>query len=219
MLQNCYKTKAQIAYEYVLKKIHEASVKPGEKLVIEKITEELGISRIPVREAFKKLESEGILNVVPNKSAVLRSISAKDIHDIYDIRRVIESHAATVALSNLSQKDFKFLEDNFQRMKKSVMDKKINEYIRLNRDFHFFIYGKTGNEWMVKFIESLWYFGRWVNIITFFSRDIQRGYLRDHEKILGALKRKEKDALRRAFSEHIGQAQKNVFNYLSAKET
>jgi DNA-binding GntR family transcriptional regulator len=218
MLQDNYKTKAQIAYEYILKKIHEAAYVPGQKLIIEDVTKDLGISRIPVREAFKKLESEGILDITPNKSAIIKKIFAKDIEDIYEIRKVIESHAAISALNNLAKDDIRFLENNLRRMKISVSDKKMENYISLNKEFHFFIYEKTGNRWMVKCIESLWYFGRWVNIVTFFNEEIQKGYLMNHHEILLAIQRKDRDLVRTAFIEHIEQAKRNVVTHLLEKE-
>jgi DNA-binding GntR family transcriptional regulator len=218
MVQDNYKTKAQIAYEYILKKIHEVAFVPGEKLIIENITKELGISRIPVREAFKKLESEGILDITPNKSAILKKISPGDIEDIYEIRKVIESYAAVSALENLSEEDIRYLESNLDRMEISVSGKKMEDYVALNRGFHFFIYEKTGNKWLVKYIESLWYFGRWVNIVTFFNEDIQKNYLGNHQTILHAIQRKDRDSLRKAFTDHIEQAKRNIIAHLVEKE-
>jgi DNA-binding GntR family transcriptional regulator len=172
-----------------------------------------------VREAFKKLESEGILDITPNKSAILKKISSKDIEDIYEIRKVVESYAAVTALSNLSEEDIRFLDGNLERMEISVSGKKMEDYVALNRGFHFFIYEKTGNKWLVKYIESLWYFGRWVNIVTFFHEDIQKNYLRNHKAILHAIQKKDTELLKTAFTDHIEQAKRNIIAHLMEKES
>jgi DNA-binding GntR family transcriptional regulator len=67
---------------------------PGENLVELRISEEMGVSRTPIREAIHQLELEGLVSVVPNKGAVVSGISDKDIEDIYEIRRSIECLAA-----------------------------------------------------------------------------------------------------------------------------
>ncbi len=212
-----YKTKAQIAYQYILKKIHGGIVKPGERLIIENITKQLDMSRIPVREAFKKLESEGILEDIPNKSARIREISTEDIKDIYEIRKIVEPQAAIMALDHITTSDIKYLEDSVRKMEKSFKQKKIEDYIDLNKDYHFYIYKKSNNKWMPKYIESLWHIGRWVNLVTYFEESVQKDYMDSHRKILKALQKRDKGLLKSSFIEHIDHAQKYIVAYLSEK--
>ena len=67
------------------------------------IGEELGVSRTPVREAFRQLELEGLIRIVPNKGAYVTGITAKDVRDIYMIRSRLEGLAARWATENISE--------------------------------------------------------------------------------------------------------------------
>src|SRR4030067_3757970 len=64
-----------------------------------------GISRTPIREAFRQLESEGFITVVPRKGAIVASLSPKDVADYYDLKALLEAHAARMAGKTLTEKD------------------------------------------------------------------------------------------------------------------
>ena len=69
---------------------------PGDSLIETKLSDELGVSRTPIREAIRQLELEGLVQAIPNKGAVVKGISPKDIEDIYTIRMLIEDRKSVV---------------------------------------------------------------------------------------------------------------------------
>lgn len=82
------------AYEEIRQAIVEGRYSAGQRLVEKNLAEEFQVSRTPVREALRALESEGLVVSLPNKGAVVRSLSAQDVYDIYDLRVRLESLAA-----------------------------------------------------------------------------------------------------------------------------
>jgi DNA-binding GntR family transcriptional regulator len=82
------------AYEEIRQAIVEGRYRAGQRLVEKNLAEEFQVSRTPVREALRALESEGLVVSLPNKGAVVRSLSAHDVYDIYDLRVRLESLAA-----------------------------------------------------------------------------------------------------------------------------
>lgn len=82
------------AYEEIRQAIIEGRYQAGQRLVEQNLAEEFQVSRTPVREALRALESEGLVVSLPNKGAVVRSLSAQDVYDIYDLRVRLESLAA-----------------------------------------------------------------------------------------------------------------------------
>ena len=76
------------------------------------IGEELGVSRTPVREAFRQLELEGLIRIIPNKGAYVTGISAKDVKDIYMIRSRLEGLAARWATENITDEQLEEMEEN-----------------------------------------------------------------------------------------------------------
>ena len=85
--------------------ILKGDYKTGDSLIETKLSNELGVSRTPVREAITQLELEGLVKVIPNKGAVVIGISQKDIGDIYKIRIQIEGMASRWAVKNLNDDD------------------------------------------------------------------------------------------------------------------
>ncbi len=90
--------------------IIEGQFKDGENLTEIRLSTDMGVSRTPVREAIRQLELEGLLETIPNKGAIVKGISEKDIRDIYEIRVLIEGLAARWAATGITEEELKALE-------------------------------------------------------------------------------------------------------------
>ena len=86
--------------------------KDNEELKEVAIGEELGVSRTPVREAFRQLELEGLIQIIPNKGAYVTGISSKDVRDIYMIRSLLEGLCAKWATENITKQQLEEMEEN-----------------------------------------------------------------------------------------------------------
>ncbi|WP_327086002.1 GntR family transcriptional regulator [Nonomuraea sp. NBC_01738] len=87
----------QLAYEWVRARIIDGTYKPGARIRERTVAEELGISRIPIREAFPRLESEGFIRSVPRRGAVVASLTTRDVNELYDVRCSLEVLATRLA--------------------------------------------------------------------------------------------------------------------------
>ena len=99
------KNYAQQARDIIEMGIMRGEFKLGEKLVEEKIAQQLNISRVPVREALRALEKYGLVVIKPNSGTWIISPSARDIEEIYDIRAVIQPYAMELCYENSRQKN------------------------------------------------------------------------------------------------------------------
>ena len=97
-------------YSKIRADILEGRYKNNDELRELAIGEELGVSRTPVREAFRQLELEGLIRIVPNKGAYVTGITAKDVKDIYMIRSKLEGLAARWAVDNITNEHRKIME-------------------------------------------------------------------------------------------------------------
>ena len=84
---------------------------PDERLIEEQLAERLGVSRTPVRQALTMLEAEGLVEIAPNRGATVCSFSIEDVWDIYDLRAVLEGHAARRAAGRIEKRDLKRLQE------------------------------------------------------------------------------------------------------------
>jgi len=89
--------------------ILEGDLKPGERLRAEALAQRFGTSRTPIREALLQLEAQGLVDVEPNRGAVVRSFDRDDLQDLYELRALLEPHAASLAASRISEADIERL--------------------------------------------------------------------------------------------------------------
>ena len=89
-----YKPLREVVFENIRKAIIEGVLKPGERLMEIQLSEQLGVSRTPVREAIRMLELEGLVVMLPRKGAYVANISKKDLMDILEVRVGLEGLAA-----------------------------------------------------------------------------------------------------------------------------
>ena len=133
---------AEVAYDQVRAAIVENRYPPGQRLVEQRIAEELGLSRTPVREALRRLEAEGLVVSERNRGAMVRTLSATEVVDLYGLRIRLESYAVEVATERATEAELGELvaaADAFSEIRRSV-DVDSLEGVRLlheaNRRFH-----------------------------------------------------------------------------------
>jgi len=137
-------------------------IPPGEKIVIDKIALQMRVSRIPVREALHRLQEAGLISIDKWKGAIINKLSVENLKEITHIRLMLESQAAQRAAENCSPQLSKELEIIHEQWKRSIPLMKRNdlktveEYLRLNRQFHHTIYRGALMPILHQIINSLW---------------------------------------------------------------
>ena len=151
--------KHQTLREKILETIRDAilkgSLKPGERVSEPDLADRFGISRTPIREAFRQLESEGYLQVVPRKGAVVASLSERDIEEFYAIKILLEGFAARMAAENISEKDIERLEVINERLGQIAKEGDVKNFFRIHNEFHEVFIKAAGNEKLYEMITQL----------------------------------------------------------------
>ena len=149
----------QTLREKILEMIRDAilkgTMKPGERVSEPELAERFGISRTPIREAFRQLESEGYLEVIPRKGAVVASLSERDIEEFYAIKIILEGFAAKMAAENLTEKDIERLESINERLQKIADEGDVKNFFRVHNEFHDLFIKAAGNEKLYEMINQL----------------------------------------------------------------
>lgn len=141
--------------EFVKDAVVEGRLKAGERVPEQEIAESLGISRTPIREAFRQLESEGFLTVTPRKGAVVSAITDKDVKEFYEIKSLLEGYAARTACTSLKSKDIKKLESLHQQMLKYAEKGDVKGFFRLDNQFHEIFLKASGNDKLCQLVATL----------------------------------------------------------------
>ena len=145
--------------EKILETIRDAIMggvlKPGEKVAEPELAERFGISRTPIREAFRQLESEGYLTVIPRKGAVVVSFSPKEIEEFYAIKSILEGYAAHRACINLTNREIDKLRAINDRLRQVAEEGDLKSFFKIHGDFHETFIRAADNEKLRELIDSL----------------------------------------------------------------
>ncbi len=165
---------------------------PGTRVAEPELADRFGISRTPIREAFRQLESEGFLTVVPRKGAVVASLSAQDISDFYDLKSLLEGEAARLAVKTLGPKDIERMEAVNRQIESASQRKDIKRVLALHNEFHDIFLQAAGNEKLHAIVQNLvMQFQRFRLILAMPGRI--EGSIRQHREIIEAFRKKDPD--------------------------
>ncbi len=126
-------TKQQAAYDSLRREIMEGDLKPGDRLVIDQLAIQLGMSSIPVREALSQLEAEGLVEIRPHAGAVVTDLPIQAIEEIFALLEAFEIVACRLGRGRLTQNDIAEMESLMDAMDHAADE---GEWLRLNRRFH-----------------------------------------------------------------------------------
>ena len=128
---------------------------PGQKLTEPELAAKLGISRTPIREAFRQLESEGFLAVIPRRGAVVSTITAKQVEDFYEIKSLLEGFAARVVAEKISDSDVERLKRVNSQLAGLAERGQLEAFFAKNNDFHNYFIKLCGNEKLLEIRDGM----------------------------------------------------------------
>ena len=178
---------------------------PGSKIDQANLAEQLGISLVPLREALRKLEAEGLVRIVPHRGAFVTPISREELADLYSIREILEGLATGAACRRLADEELRKLRCLISEMEPETSNEDHTALLNLNRQFHLTIYNGSGRSLLCGLIASLWdkserYRSLYVNVL---GRSGQAHA--EHKQILQALEERCAKEAVRAVRDNIRQ--------------
>lgn len=183
----------QTLREKILETIRESilsgKLRPGEKVAEPELAERFGISRTPIREAFRQLESEGYLTVIPRKGAVVTALSERDVEEFYSIKSILEGYAARMAAERLSEKDIERLETINERLAALAREGDVKTFFRVHNEFHDLFIRAAGNDKLFELISQLVLKFNRLRMASLALPGRMEISVQEHKKILDAFRR------------------------------
>jgi DNA-binding GntR family transcriptional regulator len=202
-------------YEALRKAIIAGHLARAARLVQDDLATQFGTSRIPVRDALKRLETEGLVTLDERGSYVVSYFGSEDVEEIYGLRLLLEPYAAGRALDCMRASDLEELEHIAREMKEAAALKDIERYVQLNQTFHLSLYELSRQRRLVRMIQSLW------SGLTPLTPMAVPGQLErsasEHEAILSALQNRQRDTLESLMRDHIEHARRALQAHLASK--
>lgn len=185
----------QTLREKILENIRDAilkgTLKAGERVSEPDLAERYGISRTPIREAFRQLESEGYLTVVPRKGAVVTSLSERDVAEFYEIKSILEGYAANLAAQKLTDKEIERLITINKRLADLAAAGDVKTFFRVHDEFHELFLRASGNHKLLELIQQLLKKFNRLRIASLSLPGRMEVSVQEHEKIIEAFRNRD----------------------------
>ncbi|MDO5291666.1 MAG: GntR family transcriptional regulator [bacterium] len=177
--------------------------KINEELKEKAIATELGVSRTPVREALRQLELEGLVKIVPNKSAVVTGLSLKDMKDIYIIRSYLEGLCARLACENITDSQIEALEEIQYLFDFHAKKKHYDQLVELDDRFHDVIYAASNSRMLNHVLVDFHHYVARLRKETLSSDERAICCSVEHNAILEAIRKRDGDKAEELGHQHI----------------
>ncbi len=187
---------------------------PGQYLRLEEIAARFDVSTMPVREALRDLEAEGLVTIFPHRGATVTELSADELRDIYDIRAVLEEMATRLAVPRMTPATLDELTSLLERMENAAGD--VVTVVELNHQFHLILYAASGRNHLCELNRMLRY--RTQHYLHLYIVEVESGHLPqtqgEHRAILEACKRGDADGAAALIRSHVAEVGDAIAQYV-----
>lgn len=191
---------------------------PGQYLRLEEIASRYDVSTMPVREALRDLEAEGLVTSFPHRGAIVTQLSADELQDIYDIRVTLEEMATRLAVPLLTEATLAELTSLVEQMEQHQGD--VAAFVKLNHQFHHTLYSASGRRHLCELNRMLRY--RTQHYLHVFIVEVELGHLPqtqgEHRAILEACKRGDAEQAAAIVHDHVAQVGRALVEYVRQRD-
>ncbi|MCW5710044.1 MAG: GntR family transcriptional regulator [Shinella sp.] len=195
-------------HEYAHRRLRQAimvgSIRPGESLTIRGIAEAMESSPTPVREALRRLSSEGALRVLDNRRIMVPRMTADRFSELVSLRSVLEQHAARRAVPHITERRIDRLEEIDRAQDEAIARKDNANALLLNQEFHRALYTANPEQVILPMVESIWLqLGPFLGIAM--EHVAQLYFVDRHQEAIAALRKRDEDAVAAAIKADISE--------------
>jgi len=187
-------------------------IKMGERIIDKKLAEKLGVSRSMVRQVLAVLVKEELLKMIPRNGFYVREITRKEIEEIYNVRKILETYVTELAVPKISSRDIAEVEEVFKKAKRDLEKDEVKSFIEADILLHKLLLDNCGNEPLRKIINEYndkYAFYRVVDLSRI--ERAKESYV-EHYEIFKAVKEKKVQLSTELMAKHIENAKKIILN-------
>jgi DNA-binding GntR family transcriptional regulator len=173
---------------------------PGARIVVSEVARANGVSTIPVREALKTLEGEALVQFLPHRGAVVSTLELDELHEVYELRRLLECELARRAVLTYTERDLAALERAWERM--SAQAPASDEFWRAHQEFHWTLLRPQLGQWHARLLGMLWQASARFQRIYGSVGNMHQAH-RDHAALLRAARTRDGARVKELLSTHL----------------
>lgn len=189
--------------ERLRQRIFAHELTPGDWIDEQKLAEQYGISRTPLREALKVLASEGLVDLKPRRGCYVTEISRQDIDDIFPLMAMLEGRCAFVAVQLAKPADIRGLKAIHDRLELAAKEGRIDAFFEANQEFHRRIQELTNNRWLLSVIQDL---RKVLKLSRLYSLSLEgrlQQSLEEHRTIMAAFEASDAEKAEKSMHDHL----------------
>lgn len=202
-----YRTAPEVVAEYIRDAIYRNELRPGQQLQQEELALRFGISRIPVRDALRQLQGEGLVELYPNRGAFVSNPGVDELREVFGLRILLETYALRIAVPNFTKPELELCASLLTQLE-SVANRA--DWSRIDQEFHAALYAPCRQQRTLSLIENLRGSVNRFYYLYLSPESYGPDSLREHRQILKACQKKDADAAVSALEKHLRGALKEV---------
>ena len=212
---NEYLPLRDVVFNTLRQAILTGELKPGERLMEIHLADRLGVSRTPIREAIRKLELEGLVVMIPRKGAQVAKITEKNLKDVLEVRRALDTLAVRLACKRMDDTYKKQLREACDEFAKVVKCSNTKDITEADVRFHDIINQSTGNDRLIQLVNNLAeqmyrYRLEYIKDAAYHNRLID-----EHEEIYNAILERDEERAAKAVVMHIDNQEASILEHLN----
>lgn len=208
-----------VVFNTLRKGILTGELKPGERLMEIHLANRLGVSRTPIREAIRKLELEGLVTMIPRRGAEVANITEKNLKDVLEVRRALESLAIELACERITEEKRRLLEEKLLQVEEAVRTKDTGAIASADVAFHDTIVEATGNDRLVQLVSNL---GEQMYRYRFeYIKDVSKHsqIMSEHKIMFNCIISKDKENAAQTVKTHIDNQEESIMRKIRKELT
>jgi len=212
LIENNYYTLTETIYQNIKELIINGKYKNGSRLLLNDLSNEMNASITPTREALKKLEKDGLVKIIPNRGAMVINLTLRDVIEIYDIRKQLESLAIELFIKGKKENILDELDKICDEDDNCLKNGDLNLHIEYNYKFHKLLVKSSENKRLIKFYDELsGQLSMLVGKTISFAGEPKKS-ADEHRKIIEALRQKNMEPAKKIIQSHIQNAKEDILN-------
>ncbi len=197
-------------YTGVKNAIISGDFQPGKRLIEERLAADMVTSRTPVREAIQKLEKEGLIFRLPRGGFAVKAVTEAEVEEVLGLRSVLEGYAGFLATSRITEAEMKQLENIIAQEDECLANLNVEEFIRLDGEFHDVLYKAAKNVRLYALLHDLRdYMYRYRVIILRYQRKPQLA-VQDHKQMVASMKAKSPRQVEKLVRKHVSRGREII---------
>jgi DNA-binding GntR family transcriptional regulator len=195
-------TKAEATYAELRSRILGGSIDPGSTVNQEALATALGVSITPLREALRRLESEGLVTLEAHRTMTIAPLTSGELEDLYAVRLRLDPFAARLAAASASAPEVR----DIARLARTRLNRDPQTALADNRAFHRAVYSACHNVVLVKILDQLWNSTDRYRLILLREQIVEKAAAREHRAIAAALAARDGNLVHRLVEAHVTTA-------------